>query len=1121
MNNEQAFGLLQKIETDKYLQNLIAQGDSRFLLFNIKEKKENFPNYTDNLDEKLTQIAVSYLSVGCYYAENNDIENAIFPLEKGANILESVHRPIENRHNYSLYFILASSLAYYGAQQYSKSFTILKDIDFDTNISKLISCILKRKYSELHSTIINIILSDDYSDLNISVLKDDKDRDEKIYTYLIAKSLSMLLEYFYSGEKVWLSRSIEVVEDLLKLVIIDKDPGMWWVIRLFKLIISGYEKNSLWGTIPPLIGAGGGVVSDYILSMAFQSKPVVELFKAQQEALPKVLNQDGAVVSLPTSSGKTRIAELAILQCLNSSPDNVILYLAPFRSLAHEIEDSLTKVFRPMGFEVSHLYGGAQYSKLDELLINETNIIIATPEKAKAIIRNNSDVKAKIKLVIIDEGHLIGSNNRYTMNEIFIEELRFYLNNNNGKMILLSAVLPNGKLIAKWISGDSEAIITSSNHTLSKQRFGLLFFRGNNVSLKWKGDLESFNHNFIEPFVIQRPRSKYNFPSNKKEAIAATALRLSEIGSVLIFVARQNMVLSQAREVLISMRDNNTHEWTNLSDWEAFLLACEEAYGKDSDLKKYAQFGIVCHHSGLATEVRTTMERLMRNGNPKVIIATTTLGQGVNIGVYSVIFANVWLNDGLKITTNDFWNIAGRAGRTFVDSEGKILYALDGNKPRYNVNKQLRLANEYIGKLNQSNVNSGLLVIIQQLIHIAKECDIEFDLFLQLVAESNYRGIAEEKINQMNFEFDLIDDTLLALSEEFQSYNEVDRTYWVDDYFRKSLAYIEAQEKSKFDENKICLLLKARTEAVQRLAGDRQNWKGLISSSLPLRSGIKIKEQIQYFIEIVNIYLNSDRKIEDMITLLSNTEHIIQSLPSKQFEIFSDIEEINEVRILWITGCPLFDINLFERYKKYFTFTLPWGINAVARLLESMDFKEESEVFGRLAMLVQVGLPNILSLNFYLSGIYSRSAAVELAEILNNPKLEKKEIREIKDYLIQYKDTSLFSENTKKWLFNLKETHGDFYQFKDKVSNFKFVQEMKIQEDVLLVKKIGENLFLCSPSFQDKIPVQSTEELPFENLSNNNGVYFIRQQDGSWEMKIRNPYIKENSYFDEMFEVSP
>ena len=199
----------------------------------------------------------------------------------------------------------------------------------------------------------------------------------------------------------------------------------------------------------------------------------------------------------------------------------------------------------------------------------------------------------------------------------------------------------------------------------------------------------------------------------KKEAIASTALKLSLIGSVLIFVARQNMVMSQAREVIQAMGANpEEHTWTNEIEWQAFKLACEEAYGINSELFKVAKYGVLCHHSGLFTEVRLATEKLMREANPKIIISTTTLGQGVNIGVSSVIFAHVFIDEQKRIKNNDFWNIAGRAGRSFVDREGKILFAVDASREKWKAKRDRELANEYFQSGNQKPAISGLLYII-------------------------------------------------------------------------------------------------------------------------------------------------------------------------------------------------------------------------------------------------------------------------------------------------------------------------------------------------------------------------------------------------------------------------
>ncbi|MGU3397960.1 DEAD/DEAH box helicase [Priestia sp. D51] len=1106
MNNEKATAILERLESDSFTQNLIAQSDSRYILYNVKEPIENFPNYTEGLDEQLTSTAISYLSIGCTYAENMNINQAIFPLEKGATILENIYSPIANRNDYSSYFILTSSLAFYAAHQYSKSFILLKDAQFDTVISELISNFLRRQYSDLDKLLSEISLSGGYDDKTIATIDDEEIANNKIYVLILSKSLSSLLEFIFSGDNEWLDKAKDYLTDLLELLSIDAEPSLWWVIRLLKIIIDGFEENSLWNAIPPHINNEDEIVKKYIAAMAFQKSSVVELFHSQKIALPQVLNERGAVVSLPTSAGKTRIAEIAMLECLTKDPDSKILYLAPFKSLAFEVEDSISKVFESLEFEVSQLYGGTQFSKLDETVINESNIIISTAEKAKAILRSNSEIKSKIKLVIIDEGHLLGPEERYVLSEMLIEELRFYINENQGKMVLLSAVLPNADEIASWLTGNEEMKV-NSNWRPSTQRLGLLEYSGNNVNIRWKGKVESFNSNFIEPFIVKRPKSEYMFPKNKKQAIAATSLKLCLSGSVLIFVCRKNMVISQAKEVFEAMgEEREIHVWSAKNEWAFFKLACDEAYGEESAIYQYAKYGVLCHHAGLPTEVRLSMEKLMRKDNPKIIVATSTLGQGVNIGVSTVIIANVWYDGKQKISSNEFWNIVGRAGRSFIDREGKILFVVDASESLQKANRDRKLALEYFGNKNQDKAISGLLYIVDYIYRIAQVSHVDFQDLLQMIAENNYSTLDERYAEKFITLFDWIDDTLLALNLEFESYNERDASSWIDDYFRQSLAYIQATHFQRFDGETVISFLKARNKGVLKLAGEPSNWRGLVSSSIPLRSGLFIKNEINSILDVLSNYQTSEKNIENLLSFLKETECIISKFPSEQFIGVNTKEKIKD---LWIRGQSISELN--EKEKKlcndYFGFTLPWGISAISRMLSTLDMDEEAKEFETLGVLVQMGLPNIFAAKIYLTGVQSRVAATELSTVLN-PELQELSVRRLRIQIINHFDSlAEITDNTFQWLTMLKTLKSNINLVPIKIPSFTLRESLPINSNILNVKQYQDSIFLCSPDYKDKIKINFNEKIPLKEYANNLSVYFLNNN-AKWVMKSRNPYLK-------------
>lgn len=1110
MKIETAKRIYKKINDNEYIQNLIAQSDSRYILFDVGEHQENFPSYSSRLDHILTGVAISYLSVGCTFAEAELTEESIEPFEKGATILENIFSPKNNRNEFSSYFIVASVLAFYAAKQYSRSFVLLKNLETDTEISKLIFFFFRERYKDLDEELSYVFLSGEYNDTSISDLNNEMESNGRVYVLIFSKALANLVEFIYSGRNKYLQRARECLKDLLEILSYDAEPSFWWVIRLFIIIVDGFEDNSLWNNILPQIDGDDEKVKQYIRAKGFQKNPVVQLFYSQKLALSQIFQDNGSVISMPTSSGKTLIAELTILDCLTKSPDKKVLYLAPFKSLAFEVEESLTRIFRPLGFEVSHLYGGQQYSKLDEMVINSANVIVATSEKSKAIFRSNPDFRNSISLVIIDEGHLLGPEERYILSELFIEELRIYLEKNHGKLIVLSAMLPNAEDIADWVTGNRDLNV-QADWRPSKQRLGVLEYTGKNANIHWQGGkVKSFNRGFIEPFIVKRPRSEYIFPNDKKQAIASVALKLSQVGSVLIYTCRKNMVLTQAEEVLVSMGKNRMeYFWPDTNDWKTFQMVCDETYGKNSKILRYAKYGILCHHSGLQDEVRLLIEKLIRNGKPKVIIATSTLAQGVNIGVSTVIIANVWFDKIHKITHNDFWNIAGRAGRSYVDREGKVLFSIDSSRGKRKYSRDLNLAGYYFRNKNKEKAISGLLYIIKYIWSLANKLNISFDRFLQMIADDNYLNLSEDEKNELRNSFDLIDDTLLALDLEFNDLDEEYHSKWVDQYLRRSLAFLQVKYLNGLTENDVISFLQARNYRVKKIAGDPSRWAGLVASSVPLQSGIYIRNQSELLLNNVNNYLNSGRKIEDLYLFLKNTVKVISLFPSGQFE-FEGLDE--DVVKLWIDGESIANISehVIETHNNYFTYKLPWGINAIARTLSSLIMKDQSEAYENLAVLVQIGVPNILAAKIYLMGIKSRIAAKELSQCLDS-KLEDIAIRDLRVIILNgiEKFSKQISTNTLKWINQLKSERTNYQQSIIKIPNFilENTENGQIGSSELRAKSCNGQEYLCSPDYEEMIPIKISEEFPFDKVSNNLGVYFLRNN-SSWSMQIINPYLK-------------
>lgn len=244
MNIEHIEESYRALESDSTLQNLIAQANARYILYNTRESQQNFPRYTIK-DEQLNILAFKYLNIGCNYFEHHDYTKAASSLEKGALVLEYIHGSINTETKNKNLFCLISALAYYVCFQYSKSFILISKFQSDTVIASLISLFLNREFKQLQKNIDRIITDPTYSD---KYLAEDfkEDNAKKVYEITIAKAINNYIQFYHTGDNAFLETAKRNLTNLQEIAEIRREPDIWWVIRLLLLIIDGFRESSLW-----------------------------------------------------------------------------------------------------------------------------------------------------------------------------------------------------------------------------------------------------------------------------------------------------------------------------------------------------------------------------------------------------------------------------------------------------------------------------------------------------------------------------------------------------------------------------------------------------------------------------------------------------------------------------------------------------------------------------------------------------------------------------------------------------------------------------------------------------------------------------------------------------------
>ncbi len=378
---------------------------------------------------------------------------------------------------------------------------------------------------------------------------------------------------------------------------------------------------------------------------------ITELYPPQADAIKAgLLEGKNLVAAIPTASGKTLLAEFAMLKSiLDENKRGKALYIVPLRALASEKFDSFRKfesIKKTSGRGISTAISTGDYDSAEEWLGN-FDIIVATSEKVDSLLRNRTHWMEEITIVIGDEIHLIDSPDRGPTLEIVIAKLMRM--NPNMQLIALSATIGNAAEIAKWLSAE----LVVSNWRPIELKEGVFF--GNAI-------------NFINS---QREIKQ----THRDSTISLVMDTLAEGGQCLIFESSRKNAEALALRVGTSISSLLTGETKE----KLHVLANEIRESSEVEAaRKLAQCienGTAFHHAGLISEQRRIIENGFRAGTIKVIAATPTLAAGLNLPARRVIikgYRRYDVNFGLvPIPVLEYKQMAGRAGRPRLDPYGE------------------------------------------------------------------------------------------------------------------------------------------------------------------------------------------------------------------------------------------------------------------------------------------------------------------------------------------------------------------------------------------------------------------------------------------------------------------
>lgn len=625
---------------------------------------------------------------------------------------------------------------------------------------------------------------------------------ELVSLYHFAKCIELVGTYVLNG------RPLEVETQLKyhmgysnEYASISQNITLELLLNYFEALAIKLIRNTIWYSTRG-INTRVSAFNNHISEKADQG--IFELLYPQREAIleSELLNpaHNAIVVNLPTSSGKTLIAEYRILMALNqfAAEGGWVAYVVPTRALVNQIYIDLKRDLGPIGVKVEKVSGALDLDGFEEALLEQDlenpqdpqfDILVTTYEKLHLMIRQGYGTQDQRPLVlaVVDEAHNIEDEHRGLNLELLLTTIKNDCE--QGNFLLMTPDVINSDEISKWLGGDRGKPIHLSLHWWqpNERVIGALKAEGSKrkYDIKLKTLLSNKGTFQVDEDILLAEIEEGPMPisqffggnGNKKKFSSLIATETLDINEPVVVLARYP---GDTFDIAKFLYENTTNEFELDTEVELVRKYVQDEMGEKFPLVELLKKRIAVHSSVLPDEIKLLIEDLMGKGKLQALVATTTIAQGINFPISSVVISSHHYparGFSKKMPVRDFWNLAGRVGRAGQNSLGWVGFALKNNEELSEIAQYVKTAaddlkSQLVNMINTALANpeirfeqwlfrdpkwSGLL---QYISHLYKQSDDLSELISQL----------EQKL-QSTFGYNELNDAQKSyLKENFRNY---------------------------------------------------------------------------------------------------------------------------------------------------------------------------------------------------------------------------------------------------------------------------------------------------------------------------------------------------------------
>lgn len=395
-------------------------------------------------------------------------------------------------------------------------------------------------------------------------------------------------------------------------------------------------------------------------SIVIQGNTPLRVNRFQKQLWEEIQNQRWMSVSAPTSAGKSFILARWICELIRASEVATVVYLVPTRALISQVERDLRNLFLREGL------ADVSVSALPILKIEESmpqvrrRVFVFTQERLHILLSSHPDLAARA--LIVDEAHKVGDRQRGVLLQDVIERLE-------------EASTELRVLFASPMTSNPEILLADARNGLSKHSFANddvtvtqnLFWVAQRQRKPKTWDISlcvpdtSIPLGFVELEASPSPESK----------------RLSFIAHAVAGSSHGNIVYvngaADAEKVAGHLYDLISADVDDYSqDLQKLIELAQHVVHKKFLLATYLRRGVAFHYGNMPLLIREEIERLFSKGTIKYLVCTSTLIEGVNMSCRNIFMRGPTKGRGNPLSAEDFWNLAGRAGRWGKEFQGNI-----------------------------------------------------------------------------------------------------------------------------------------------------------------------------------------------------------------------------------------------------------------------------------------------------------------------------------------------------------------------------------------------------------------------------------------------------------------